>query len=78
MNFGINLLSLIKPFCDMTKSQEKKFKYLENEKSIWDEIKSIFHLFQRDFSYQIVLDLRARLKALTLPAIVLHSITSNK
>ena len=34
------------------KSREKKLKYLENEKSLWNEIKSIFHYFWRASSCQ--------------------------
>ena len=39
----VNLVFLIKPLCYMTKKPRQKFKYLENEKSFWGEIKSIFH-----------------------------------
>ena len=35
----------------MTKKSRQKLKYLENKKSFWGEIKSIFH-FQRDFNCQ--------------------------
>ena len=31
----------------MTKNTRQKFKYLENEKSFQEEIKNIFHNFQR-------------------------------
>ena len=31
----------------MTKKSRQKFKYLENEKSFYDEIKNIFHHFWR-------------------------------
>ena len=31
----------------MTKESRQKFKYLDNKKSFWDEIKSIFHNFWR-------------------------------
>ena len=31
----------------MPKKSKQKFKYLENEKGFWDEIKSIFHHFLR-------------------------------
>ena len=31
----------------MPKKSRQKFKYLENEKSFYDEIKSIFHQFWR-------------------------------
>ena len=51
-NFVINLIFLIKPFCYMTKKSRQKFKYLENKKSFWGEIKSIFHYFQRAFNCQ--------------------------
>ena len=43
--FGINLIFLIKSFCYMTKKSRQKFKYLENEKNFWGEIKSTFHHF---------------------------------
>ena len=33
----------------MTKKSRQKFKYRENEKSFYYEIKSIFHHFQRAF-----------------------------
>ena len=33
----------------MTKMSRQKSKYLENEKSFQDEIKSIFHHFEKDF-----------------------------
>ena len=46
----MNLISLIKPFCYMTKKQE--LKYLENEKTFWAEIISIFHRFYRAFNSQ--------------------------
>ena len=42
-NFEINLM--LKPFSYMTKTQDKTFKYLENEKSFSGEIKRIFHRF---------------------------------
>ena len=32
-------------FCYMTKKSWQKLKYVENEKSFWDEIKNIFHYF---------------------------------
>ena len=49
----INLNFLIKPFCYMTKKSRQKFKYLENEKRFWGEIKSIFyHFSSRAFSCQ--------------------------
>ena len=34
----------------MTKKSRQKFKYLENEKSFEDELKSIFHQFYRAFN----------------------------
>ena len=34
----------------MTKMSRQKLKYLENKKSFWREIKSIFHHFKRTFS----------------------------
>ena len=43
--FEIELIFLIKSFCYMTKKSRQKFKYLENEKSFWGEIKSISHHF---------------------------------
>ena len=42
INFEVNLLILIKPFFYLTKKSRQKFKYLENEKSFKDGIKSIF------------------------------------
>ena len=33
----------------MTKKLRQKFKYLENEKNFYDEIKSIFHHFYKAF-----------------------------
>ena len=52
INFEINLICLIKPFCQKTKKSRKKLKYLEkkNLNSFWGEIKSIFHHFKRAFS----------------------------
>ena len=35
----------VKPFCYMTKKSRQKLKYLENEKSSWRKIKSIFYNF---------------------------------
>ena len=40
--FEINLIFLIKAFCYVTKKSRQKFKYFENEKSFWGEIKNIF------------------------------------
>ena len=42
MNFEINLIFPIKQFYYMTKKSRKKIKYLENDKSFWGEIRSIF------------------------------------
>ena len=36
----------------MTKKSRQKFKYLENEKSFYGEIKSIFHFFKKAFRCQ--------------------------
>ena len=49
MNFEINLILLIKLLFYMTRKSKQKLKYLENEKSFQDEIKSIFHNFLRAF-----------------------------
>ena len=49
MNFEINLFFLTKPFF-MTEKSWQKLKYLQNEKSFNDEIKTIFHYFERDFN----------------------------
>ena len=45
MNVEISLIYLIKPFFYLTEKLRQEFKYLENEKSFQDEIKSIFHYF---------------------------------
>ena len=42
IKFEIKLIFLIKPFCYMTKKLRQKLKYLENENSIWGEIKAFF------------------------------------
>ena len=48
MNFKISLIFPFKPFFFyMTKKSRQKFTYLENEKSFYDVIKSIFHHFLR-------------------------------
>ena len=52
IKFEINSIFYIKQFCYMTKRSRKKLKYLENKKSFWGEIKSIFHNFERLFSCQ--------------------------
>ena len=39
LNFGINLIFLIRPFYHNTKRSRQKLKYLENKKSFWGEIK---------------------------------------
>ena len=41
INFEVNLILLIEP----SKKSRQKVKYLENEKSFWGGIKSIFHHF---------------------------------
>ena len=45
INFETNLILLVKLFFYMTKKSRQKFKYPENEKGFWGEIKSIFHHF---------------------------------
>ena len=45
IKYEINLIFLIKPFWYITKQSRQKLKYLENGKSFWGEIKSIFHHF---------------------------------
>ena len=45
INFEINPTFIIKPFLYMIKSQDKHLEYLENKKSFWGEIKSIFYHF---------------------------------
>ena len=47
MNFEVNFIFLIKLFSYMTKKTWQKRKYLENEKSFLDEIKTNFHHFWR-------------------------------
>ena len=47
MNFEVNLIFLIKPFFVHDQKVMTKLKYLENEKTFQDEIKSIFHHFLR-------------------------------
>ena len=47
MNFEINLVFLSKPVFLNDQTSRQKFKHRENEKSFQDEIKSIFHHFQR-------------------------------
>ena len=46
MNFEINIIFLIKQFSLHDQKPWQKLKYLENEKSFWGEIKSIFHHFK--------------------------------
>ena len=43
MNFEINFSFLIKSFSLHDQKVRWKFKYFENKKSFYDEIKSIFH-----------------------------------
>ena len=45
IEFEINLIFLIKPFRYITKKLRQKLKYLDNEKSFWGDVKSIFHHF---------------------------------
>ena len=45
IEFEINLIFLIKPFRYITKKSRQKLKYLDNEKSLWGDVKSIFHHF---------------------------------
>ena len=45
MEFEIDLIFLIKPFGYLPKNSREKVKYLNNEKSIWGQIKNIFHYF---------------------------------
>ena len=52
MNSEINFIFLIKPLFYMTKNLRQKIKCLENEKSFYSEIRSIFHHFYRAFSCQ--------------------------
>ena len=57
----INLIFLIKPFSYMAKKLGQKLKYLENGKSFWGEIKSIFSSFLKGFQLsKIASDLRVR------------------
>ena len=46
IKFEISLIFLIKPFQYMIRKSRQKFKYLENEKSFWGEIKSLFIIFK--------------------------------
>ena len=46
------MIFLIKSFCYMTKKLGQKSKYLQNEKSLWGEIKNNFFHFYRAFSCQ--------------------------
>ena len=46
INFEINLIFLIKLFFYMNKKSRQKRKYLENEKSFYDEIKAFFIIFK--------------------------------
>ena len=61
IKFEINLIFLIKPFRYMTKKSRQKYKYLENKKSFWGEIKNIFQYIFKGLSVvKIVSDLRVR------------------
>ena len=61
IKFELSLIFLIKPICYMTKKSRQKLKYLENKKSFWSEIKSLFHHFKGLSVVKIVSDLRVRL-----------------
>ena len=52
INFDINLILLIKLFLYVTKKSRQKFKYLENKKSFYVEIRNISHHCYRAFSCQ--------------------------
>ena len=52
MHVSSNLILWIEPFCYTTKNVRQIVKYLENEKSFWDEIKNIFYHFWSAFSCQ--------------------------
>ena len=60
-SLNLNWAFLIKPICYMTKKSRQKLKYLENKKSFWSEIKSLFHHFKGLSVVKIVSDLRVRL-----------------
>ena len=47
INVEINLIFRIKLLFYMTEKSKQKLEYLENEKSFWSEVKSIFHHFYR-------------------------------
>ena len=58
----INLIFLIQPFPYMTKKSRQEFKYLEKEKSFWDEIKKHFISLLKGFKLpKIISDPRVRL-----------------
>ena len=61
IKFELSLIFLIKPICYMTKKSRQKLKYLENKKSFWSEIKSLFHHFKGLSVVKIVSDPRVRL-----------------
>ena len=52
INFEINIIFLIKPVFYLARKSRQKFKYLENKKSFYVEIKSIFHHIKRAFCSQ--------------------------
>ena len=61
-NFEINLIFLIKSLWYRNKKSRQKLKYIENEKSFWDEIKSIYSSFLKGSRLpKMVSDLRVRL-----------------
>ena len=49
INFEINLIFLIKPLFLYDQKSIQKFKNLENEKSFYNKINSIFHHFSKVF-----------------------------
>ena len=50
INFEINLIFLIKPLFLYDQKSTQKFKNLENEKSFYNKINSIFHHFSKVFT----------------------------
>ena len=56
INFEINPISLIRPFFYITKMSRQKFKYLQNEKSFYGEIKKHFLLFLKGLQFSQALE----------------------
>ena len=78
-NFEINFVFLIKSFFFMTKKSRQKLIYLENEKSFWVEIKSIFHHFKGlSISKSCLRHESAPLRQFDLIKIFKHQYISNK